>query len=138
MSHSRDGPGVTAPLRTNIVPLTALWNYTPPPLPLAALKSPRICPEQKRINWSRQKCSRKECSSKWPKWSSNSQNEGAFSLNNFLVGTVLGNSQRGGGAKRIVRFFGWETYHKVPLPNPVLEASENGIRLVCARFLYGK
>ena len=24
MSHSRDGPGVTAPLRTNIVPLTGV------------------------------------------------------------------------------------------------------------------
>ena len=32
MSHSRDGPGVTAPLETNIVPLMAVWN--PPPLPL--------------------------------------------------------------------------------------------------------
>ena len=31
MSHSRDGPGVTAPLRTNIAPLTGVWN--PPPLP---------------------------------------------------------------------------------------------------------
>ena len=35
MSHSRDGPGVTGPLRTNIVPLTAVWNLppsvTPPP-----------------------------------------------------------------------------------------------------------
>ena len=29
MSHSRDGPGVTAALRTKIVPLTAVWN---PPL----------------------------------------------------------------------------------------------------------
>ena len=28
--HSCDGPGVTAPLRTNIVPLTAVWN---PPFP---------------------------------------------------------------------------------------------------------
>ena len=32
MSHSRDGPGVTAPLRTNIVPLTGVWN-TPPSVP---------------------------------------------------------------------------------------------------------
>ena len=29
MSHLRDGPGVTAPSRTNIVPLTRVWN--PPP-----------------------------------------------------------------------------------------------------------
>ena len=29
VSHSRDGPGVTAPLQTNIVPLTGVWN--PPP-----------------------------------------------------------------------------------------------------------
>ena len=39
MSHSRDGPGVTAPLRTNIVTLTGVWktprSVTPP------LKSPR-------------------------------------------------------------------------------------------------
>ena len=42
MSHSRDGPGVTAPLRTNIVPLTRVWvEY--PPLPLTPLKkSPRM------------------------------------------------------------------------------------------------
>ena len=26
MSHSRDGPGVTAPSRTNIAPLTGVWN----------------------------------------------------------------------------------------------------------------
>ena len=26
MSHSRDGPGVMAPLRTNTVPLTRVWN----------------------------------------------------------------------------------------------------------------
>ena len=31
MSHSPDGPGVTAPLRTNIIPLTAVWNPPPPP-----------------------------------------------------------------------------------------------------------
>ena len=33
MSRSRDGLGVTAPLRTNIVPLTGVWNppsVTPP------------------------------------------------------------------------------------------------------------
>ena len=29
MSRSRDGPGVTGPFRTNIVPLTGVWN--PPP-----------------------------------------------------------------------------------------------------------
>ena len=39
MSHSRDGPGVTAPSRTNIVPLTAVWN--PPPLPIPPFKTPR-------------------------------------------------------------------------------------------------
>ena len=38
-SHSRDGPGVTAPLRTNIVPLTGVWN---PPLPSPPLKNPRL------------------------------------------------------------------------------------------------
>ena len=42
VSHSRDGPGVRAPLRTNIVPLTRVWN-TPPPLPLTPLKkSPNL------------------------------------------------------------------------------------------------
>ena len=40
MSHSRDGRGVTAPLRTNIVPLTGVWN--PPPLPLPPLKGPQL------------------------------------------------------------------------------------------------
>ena len=37
MSHSRDSPGVTAPLRTDIVPLRVpgVWN---PPLPLPPLK----------------------------------------------------------------------------------------------------
>ena len=30
MSHSRDGPGAPAPLRRNIVPLTAAWNPPPP------------------------------------------------------------------------------------------------------------
>ena len=40
-----------------------------------------------------------------------------------------------GGAKRIVRFWGGKTYHKAPPPKPVLEASESGICLVCARFL---
>ena len=39
MSHSHDGPGVTAPLQTNIVPLTGVWN--PPSVP-PPLKSPRF------------------------------------------------------------------------------------------------
>ena len=39
MSHSPDGPGVTVPLRTNIVPLTGAWN--PPPSVTPPLKSPR-------------------------------------------------------------------------------------------------
>ena len=39
MLHSRDGPGVTAPLRTNIVPLTGVWNPPPSVTPLP-LKSP--------------------------------------------------------------------------------------------------
>ena len=29
MSHSRDGPGVTEPSRTNIIPLTAVWSPLP-------------------------------------------------------------------------------------------------------------
>ena len=46
----------------------------------------------------------------------------------------------GGGAKRIVRFAGGgggggKRTIKCPLQNQFLEASENGIRLVCARFL---
>ena len=40
MSHSGDGPGVTAPLRTNIVPLTGKWQPPAPP-PSPSLKSPR-------------------------------------------------------------------------------------------------
>ena len=44
MSHSRDGPGVTAPSRTNIVPLTGVWN---PPLSVNPLKVPEnISPER--------------------------------------------------------------------------------------------
>ena len=43
--------------------------------------------------------------------------------------------RKGGGAKRIVRFWGGKTYHKAPPPKPVLEASESGICMVCARFL---
>ena len=31
MTHSRDGPGVTPPSRTNIVPLTRVCSVTPPP-----------------------------------------------------------------------------------------------------------
>ena len=46
----------------------------------------------------------------------------------------IGTSQRGGGTYRAI-FLGGKTYHKVPPPNPVLEASESGISLVCARFL---
>ena len=40
MSHSRDGPGVTAPLRTNVVPLTGVWNTPPSITPLK--KSPKV------------------------------------------------------------------------------------------------
>ena len=40
MSHLRDGPGVMAPLRTNIVPLTRVWNTPPSVTP--PLRSPRF------------------------------------------------------------------------------------------------
>ena len=42
MSHSRDGPGVTAPLPSNIVPLTTVWKESPPPFcyPPPLKKSP--------------------------------------------------------------------------------------------------
>ena len=40
MSHSRDGPGVTAPLRTNIVPLTGVWNPPPSVTPPFKLRVP--------------------------------------------------------------------------------------------------
>ena len=43
ISHSRDGPGVTAPLRTNIVLLTGVWN--PPPSVTPLKKSPKEGPE---------------------------------------------------------------------------------------------
>ena len=39
-----------------------------------------------------------------------------------------------GGAKRIVRFFGGKMYYRAHPPKLVLEASESGIRLVCACF----
>ena len=45
---------------------------------------------------------------------------------------------RGGGGGKTYRAIlggGGETYCKVPPPNPVLEVSESGICLVCARFL---
>ena len=48
MSHSRDGPGVTAPLRTNIVPLTAVWNSPPS---VAPLKVPDFRPLLLKIVW---------------------------------------------------------------------------------------
>ena len=43
-----------------------------------------------------------------------------------------------GGAKRIVRFWEGKSYHRASPPKPVLEASESGIRLVCALFLQGE
>ena len=49
MSHSCDGPGVTAPSRTNIVALTGVWN--PPPIrypPPPPLKSPRLLSHERR------------------------------------------------------------------------------------------
>ena len=39
MSHLRDGLGVTAPLWTNIIPLTAVWNL---PLPLPPPKKKNV------------------------------------------------------------------------------------------------
>ena len=39
MSHSHGGPGVTAPLQTNIVPFTAVWN--PPSVTPPLRKPPR-------------------------------------------------------------------------------------------------
>ena len=43
----------------------------------------------------------------------------------------------GGGGQNVSCDFGGggKTYHKAPPPKPVLEASESGICLVCARFL---
>ena len=49
MSHSRDGPGVTAPLRTNIVPLTAAWD-PPLPLPPPLLKFPKKTHKQQKFH----------------------------------------------------------------------------------------
>ena len=43
---------------------------------------------------------------------------------------------KGGGGKTYRAILGGgKTYHKAPPPKPVLEASESGICLVCARFL---
>ena len=47
MSHSRDGPGVTAPLQTNIVPLTVVWN--PPLLKKSPMKTFRIWRSRKPL-----------------------------------------------------------------------------------------
>ena len=44
MSHSRDGPGVTAPLQTNIVPLTGVWNTPPPIIPFPPLTGGHLKP----------------------------------------------------------------------------------------------
>ena len=51
----------------------------------------------------------------------------------FSSGTVKLGLRKGGKTYRAI--LGGETYHKVPPPKPVLEASESGICLVCARFL---
>ena len=42
---------------------------------------------------------------------------------------------KGGGQNVSCNFGGGKKYHKAPPPKPVLEASESGICLVCARFL---
>ena len=48
----------------------------------------------------------------------------------------LGIRKGGGGGQNVsCDFGGGKTYHKAPPPKPVLEASESGICLVCARFL---
>ena len=52
----------------------------------------------------------------------------------FESAKVLG-IRKGGGQNVSCDFGGGETYHKAPPPKPVLEASESGICLVCARFL---
>ena len=44
-SHLRDGPGVTVPSRTNIVPLTRVWKPPPPP--------PSVTPPLKVTKFSR-------------------------------------------------------------------------------------
>ena len=69
------------------------------------------------------------------------RNEPGFSVETatafFDSSELLGKSWKAanGGAKRIVRFWGGKTYHRVRPPKPVLEASESGICLVCAGFL---
>ena len=51
---------------------------------------------------------------------------------------ILGKLQRGGGGKTYRAILGGETYYTVPPPTALLEASESGICLVCARFLQRK
>ena len=73
MLHSRDGPGVTAPLRTNIVPLTVVWNPPPPPPPPPPhhpppLKSPRLSFFSLLIPCQLQRCSNPPLTSSWA-WS---------------------------------------------------------------------
>ena len=67
--------------------------------------------------------------------------DGADPLNLGVLGPFhhifprIGNSQGGGGGKMYRAILGGETYCRVSPPKPGLEASENGIGLVCARFL---
>ena len=51
--------------------------------------------------------------------------------------SIWESGNRGGKTYRAI-FGGGGTYHRVPPPKPVLEASESGICLVCACFLWGK
>ena len=50
-----------------------------------------------------------------------------------LLSFSLGNRKGGGKTHRAI--FWRKTCCRLPPPKPILEGSENGIRLVCARFL---
>ena len=52
MSHANDGPGVTAPLPTSIVPLTGMWNLPPPSI---ALNPGKTIPDSSACVWPVQK-----------------------------------------------------------------------------------
>ena len=71
----------------------------------------------------------------WVPWQCAISHSFFIAISPSLPLSRFGNSQKG-GAKRIVRFWGGGNVLQSPPPIvPVLEASEKGIRLVCALFL---
>ena len=63
MSHSRDGPGVTATLQTNLAPLTGVWK-PPPPSATPQVITPATFGHVKALARSAG-CRGKSCTSHW-------------------------------------------------------------------------